>query len=235
MPVGKGGRLLVGLGIDGSGLELPVGIEGPGSEGEPGIDGSGLRVPVEIGGPDTVKELVSEDPVLLEVVWLQLALDRVELPAVDPTGEDSEDDKLTDVELDRGKLLLYVAVIEELLGGKGIGVTMDVLLELDRPTELDRVVSVDHELDVWLDVVSDRLEPELFSGGMTIGVLVDEVAAVTVVEDLSPLLSPLVVLKTVELPWGAEGDADDAGIPGEEVSIGGRVLMVGLEYVLKVG
>lgn len=43
-----------------------------------------------------------------------------------------------------------------------------------------------------------------------------------------------------------EGDADDVGTPGEEVSVGGKmlkvgvvyvvyVLMVGVEYVLKVG
>lgn len=79
---------------------------------------------------------------------------------------------------------------------------MDVLLELDRSTELDRVVFVelDHTLDVWLDMGSDGLEPELCPGGITMGVVVDDGSAVIVVEDWALLLSPLVVLKTVELP-----------------------------------
>lgn len=32
-----------------------------------------------------------------------------------------------------------------------------------------------------------------------------------------------------------EGDADDVGMPDEEVSVGGKILRVGVEYVLKVG
>lgn len=114
--------------------------------------------------------------------------------------------------------------MDELLGGKGIGVTIDVLLELDRSTELDRVVTVDHTLDVWFDMVGVRLELELCPGGMTIVVFVDDGSAVEVLEDWALLLRLLVVLKTVEFPYG-----------GEEVSVGGRTLKVGVEYVLKLG
>lgn len=119
--------------------------------------------------------------------------------------------------------------MDELLGGKGIGVTIDVLLELDRSTELDRVVTVDHTLDVWFDMVGVRLELELFPGGMMIVVFVDDGSAVEVLEDWALLLRLLVVLKTVEFPYGGEED------PGEEVSVGGRTLKVGVEYVLKLG
>lgn len=116
-------------------------------------------------------------------------------------------------------------------------VTTDVLLELDRSTELDRVVTVGHTLDVWFDMVGDRLELELCPGGMTVVVFVDDGSAVDVLEDWALLLSPLVVLKTVEFPYGGERD------PAEEVSVGGRPLKVGEEnevkegdeYVLKVG
>lgn len=126
---------------------------------------------------------------------------------------------------------------EELLGGQGIGVTSDVLLELDRLTELEGVVTVGHTLEVWFDMVGDRLELELCQGGMTIVVFVDDGSTIDVLEDWALLLSPLVVLKTVEFPYGGERD------PAEEVSVGGRTLKVGGEdelkegdeYVLKVG
>lgn len=54
-PGGQGGMILGGLETVGSGLVVPVGIEGPGSDVEPGIDGSGA-----------VEELVSEEPIVLE-------------------------------------------------------------------------------------------------------------------------------------------------------------------------
>lgn len=114
---------------------------------------------------------------------------------------------------------------DELLGGKGIGVTTDVLLGLDRSTELDRVVTVGHTLDVWLDMVGDRLELELCPGGM----IVDDGSAVDVLEDWALLLSPLVLLKTVEFPYDGERD------PAEEVSVGGGTLQVGEENELKEG
>lgn len=86
-------------------------------------------------------------------------------------------------------------------------------------------------------MVGDMPELELCPGGMTIVVFVNEGSAVNVLEDWALLLSPLVVLKTVEFPYGGERD------PAEEVSVGGRTLKVGEEdevqegdeYVLKVG
>lgn len=32
-----------------------------------------------------------------------------------------------------------------------------------------------------------------------------------------------------------EGDAGDVGMPGEDVSVGGKILKVGVVYVLKAG
>lgn len=72
--VGQGGKTGVeGLGDPGGtmvveGTGSPVGIEGSGTEGSPEIDGSVLGVPVGNGDPGVVKELVSEDPMLLEVI-----------------------------------------------------------------------------------------------------------------------------------------------------------------------
>lgn len=215
--------------VEGTGVS--VGIEGSGTEGPPETDGSELGLPVGDGDPGVVKELVLEEPVLLGVIvepalvndgWLdgKLVCDTdEELTAVEPTDEEPEGDRLPDVELG----------IDELLGGKGIGVTIDVLLELDRSTELNRVVTVGHTLDVWFDMVGDRLELELCPGGMTTVVFVDDGSAVDVLEDWALLLRSLVVLKTVEFPYGGEED------PAEEVSVGGRTLKVGVEYVLKMG
>lgn len=104
-----------------------------------------------------------------------------------------------------------------------------MLLELDRSTELERVVTVGHKLDVWFDMVGDMPELELCPGGMTIVVFVDDGSAVDMLEDWALLLSPLVVLKTVEFPYGEERD------PAEEVSVGGTTLKVGEENELKEG
>lgn len=82
------------------------------------------------------------------------------------------------------------------------------------------------------------MELELCPDGMTIVVTEDSV--VNVVEVWGKLLSPLVVLKTVEV----EGAADDDDTPGGEVSVkeeymlrvGGKyILALAVEYVLGVG
>lgn len=210
---------------------------------------------VGIGGPGIVTELVSE-PIVLDVIvepplvnegkldvklvcevdeepageetdelgWLMLALDKVELASVEPA-----DEEITNDELGNTELLVDILVVGGLLGGKGTGMTTEVLLELGRGTELDRVGSVDHTLDVWLDIVGEKLELELCPGGttvvsvdvqaldvwldvvvdrlklglcpggMTIVVVVGEGSAVKVVED-GALLLRLLVLEAVELP-----------------------------------
>lgn len=152
-----------------------------------------------------------------ELGWLTLALDKVELTSVEAADEETTNDELGSTEL-----LVDILVAGGLLGGK-------VLLELGRGTELDRVVSVDHVLDAWLDIVGERLELELCPGGttvvsvdvqaldvwldvvvdrlklglcpggMTIVVVVGEGTTVKVEEDGALLLRPL-VLETDEFP-----------------------------------
>ena len=194
--------------------------------------------------------------------WLRLALDRVELTNEEPTdeelvfdglgaavlgGEELTSEEPTDegtaelgiVVFAREELLVGVLVTGVLLGGEGIGITTEMLLELGRETELDRVVSVvsveDSALDVWLDKVTVKLELELCPDGMMIVVAEDSV--VNVVEDWEMLLSPLVVVKTVEIPECVEVSTDD-DMPGGEVSVEGPrldVLKVAVKYVLRMG
>lgn len=200
-PGGQGGG--TGVGEPGGKGEMMVG-------GGPEGGGSRLGVPVGIGGPGIVTELVSEPTVLEVIVESPLVTDvRLDVrlvSAVDPAEEETSElgwltlvldgVEVTSVELGRTELLVDILGAGGLLGGKGTGTTTEVLLELGRGTELDRVVSVDHTLDVWLDIVGDGLELELCPCGMTIVVVVGEGSAVNVVEDgLTPL-----VLETVELP-----------------------------------
>ncbi|KAI7776908.1 hypothetical protein LA080_004335 [Diaporthe eres] len=234
----------------------------------------------EAGCPGIVTELVSE-PGVLEVIdepplVTDVKLDIRLVSDVDkePAGEETDElgwltlvpDRvgLTSVELGSTELLVGILVAGGLLGGKGTEITTGVLLGLGRGTELDKVVSVDQALVVWLDFVGDRLELELCPGGSTIVsvdvqvldgwldlvvgrlklepwpggrttvVVVSEGSAPELAEDGALLLRPL-VLEAIELPKGVEGDAGDVGMPDEDVSVGGKILKVGVVYVLKAG
>lgn len=59
-------------------------------------------------------------------------------------------------------------------------------------------------------------------------------SAVIVVEDWTLLLGPLVVLEAVEGSEGVEGSTEDVDLLGE-VSDGGKLPEIGVEYVLKPG
>lgn len=177
-----------GFGVDGSGIEVPVGLGGPGGDR------------LGVGGQDIVKELVSEEAIVLtleltlvnddgpgdrlvcdveegpavkeaerdELCWLGFSVDTVELIGVESTDEDTVNVKLPDIELGRVELLLTVLpvpVTPELL--EGTGVHPDILLVLGGCIELDSVVSVDDTLDVRVELVADGLGFELCPGGMT--------------------------------------------------------------------
>ncbi|KAJ0124774.1 hypothetical protein J7T55_006115 [Diaporthe amygdali] len=173
-PVGGEGPDSDGVGTDGVGID-GVGMEGVGSDGV-GIGGVGIGG-VGIEGPeiDPVMLGVALEPVSIDddrpdVVLVRLALEIVEEePAVKEIEvEEPEAGELDIWELGRDELLGKVLDTKELLVGGGILVCEDVLLEEDKETEPDKVVSVDfHTVGVWLDMAADELEPELCPGGTT--------------------------------------------------------------------